>query len=254
MFPPQSTPSKRRVESYRIYKRSYSACSHSPDHPLWVTEKATHCKLVGRDSLHSQRWQVLQSILSPVWNVPQRPRYGGRVAPGWFRCRLKISYLELLQSSCAAEPFVQFWKKTSWGVFMWSYMNFGPVVQKERSFKDISYLELWQTLCSADPNHLCNFGRMYHEEQLWEIILNLDQWFCRKFCLMVFLIWISGSPFVQRCVTICAILVESIKRNNSVKLIWIWVRQWFRSCLLKYFLSGALATLLFSGAESFMQF
>ena len=31
--------------------------------------------------------------------------------------------------------------------------------------------------------------------------------------------------------------------------------QWFgRRCLLKYFLSGALATLLFSGAEPFMQF
>ena len=30
--------------------------------------------------------------------------------------------------------------------------------------------------------------------------------------------------------------------------------QWFRRCLLKDFLSGALATLLFSGAEPFMQF
>ena len=29
---------------------------------------------------------------------------------------------------------------------------------------------------------------------------------------------------------------------------------WFRGCLLKDFLSGALATLLFSGAEPFMQF
>ena len=50
MFPPQSTLSrrlKRHVESYSIYKRPYSACSHSPDHPLQVTEKATHSKLVG---------------------------------------------------------------------------------------------------------------------------------------------------------------------------------------------------------------
>ena len=30
--------------------------------------------------------------------------------------------------------------------------------------------------------------------------------------------------------------------------------QWFMRCLLKDFLSGALATLLFSGAEPFMQF
>ena len=30
--------------------------------------------------------------------------------------------------------------------------------------------------------------------------------------------------------------------------------QWFRRCGLKYFLYGALATLLFGGAEPFMQF
>ena len=50
VFPPQSTLSKRpkrRVESYRIYKRSYSACSQSPGLPLRVTEKATHVKVVG---------------------------------------------------------------------------------------------------------------------------------------------------------------------------------------------------------------
>ena len=27
---------------------------------------------------------------------------------------------------------------------MWSYMKFGPVVQKEIWFKNISFLELWQ--------------------------------------------------------------------------------------------------------------
>ena len=42
-------------------------------------------------------------------------------------------------------------------------------------------------LCSADPNHLCNFGRRYHEEQFCEIILNLDQWFRRNCCLKVFI-------------------------------------------------------------------
>ena len=54
------------------------------------------------------------------------------------------------------------------------------MVQKEISFKDISYLELWQPLCSEDRNHLCYFGRRYHEEQFYEIILNLDQCFRRK--------------------------------------------------------------------------
>ena len=50
VFPPWSTLSqrlKRRVESYIIYKRPYFVCSHIPDHPLRVTEKATHGKLVG---------------------------------------------------------------------------------------------------------------------------------------------------------------------------------------------------------------
>ena len=73
-------------------------------------------------------------------------------------------------------------------------------------FKGISYLGLWQPFCSAEHNHLCNFGRGYQEEQFYDIILNLGQWFRRR-------------------------------------------------CLLNDFLSGAaLATLMFSGAEPFMQF
>ena len=69
-----------------------------------------------------------------------------------------------------------------------------------------------------DWNHLCNIGRMQHEEQPYEIILNSDQWFMRKCRLKVFLIWSAGSPFIQWSITICAILVEGIKRNNSVEL------------------------------------
>ena len=83
--------------------------------------------------------------------------------------------------------------------------------------KDISYLELWWPLCSAEWNHLCNFGRVYYQEQFCEIILNLDQWFRR--CLSKILLnWSSGIPFVQWSGTNCAILVEGIKRNNSMKL------------------------------------
>ena len=85
-------------------------------------------------------------------------------------------------------------------------------------FKDISYLELWQPLCSAEQNHLCNSGSGHHEEQFCEIILNLDHWFRRTSCLKILLIWSSVSPFVQLSGTICAILVEGIMRNNSVKL------------------------------------
>ena len=36
--------------------------------------------------------------------------------------------------------------------------------------------------------------------------------------LKVFLIWSSGRPLVMRSGNICAILVEGIKSNNSVKL------------------------------------
>ena len=67
----------------------------------------------------------------------------------------------------------------------------------EMSLKDMSYLELWQPLCSVEQNHLCNFGRRHHEKQVCKIILNLDQWFRRICCLKIFLIWSSGSPFVQ---------------------------------------------------------
>ena len=56
--------------------------------------------------------------------------------------------------------------------------------------------------------HLCNSGRVNHEEQFCEIILNLDQIFRRKCCLKVFLIWSSGSPFVQQSGTICATSVK----------------------------------------------
>ena len=123
---------------------------------------------------------------------------------------------------CGAKPFMQFWKVASWGTFMWSYMKFGPVVQEEMLFKDISYLEFWQPLCSVDLNHLCNFERS-HEERSCEIILNLDQWFRRKCRLKVFYTWSTGSHFVQRSITICAILREGIMMNNSVNLFWIWL-------------------------------
>ena len=83
-------------------------------------------------------------------------------------------------------------------------------------FKDISYLERWWSLSSANRNHLYNFCRRHHEELFCEIILNLDQWFRRKGRLNIFVIWSSGSPFVQQSGTICEILVEGIMRNNSV--------------------------------------
>ena len=97
------------------------------------------------------------------------------------------------------------------------FFEFRPVVQGEMSFKDISYLELWLLFCSAERNHLCNFGRVYPEEQFCEFILNLDLWFRRR-CCKIFLIWSSGSPRVQWSGTIYAILVEGIMGNIHLKL------------------------------------
>ena len=97
-------------------------------------------------------------------------------------------------------------------------MKFGPLVQGKVSFKDISYLELWRPFCLVGWNHLCKFGKGYYEELFCEIILNLDQLFRRRCLLKIFLIWSSGDPFVQWRGTICAMLAEGIKRNNSVKL------------------------------------
>ena len=97
-------------------------------------------------------------------------------------------------------------------------MKFRPVVQ-EMSFKDISYLELWQPMCSVDWNHLYTIGRRHHEKQSCKNILHLDQWFRRKCRLKVFLIWSSGSLFVQRSVNI---FVELQKRVSSGTILWIY--------------------------------
>ena len=60
----------------------------------------------------------------------------------------------------------------------------------------IPFVQQTQTICR------------YHEEQFCETILNLDHWFRRNCPSKVYLIWISGSPFVQHSVTICANLLE----------------------------------------------
>ena len=68
----------------------------------------------------------------------------------------------------------------------------------------------------------------------------------------IFLVWSSGEVFVQRSGSICAILVEY--HEEQFCEIILNLDQWFRGSRLKYFLSGFLAALLFTGAEPFMQF
>ena len=86
------------------------------------------------------------------------------------------------------------------------------------SFTDISYLELWKPLCSMERNHLCNFGRRHHEEQFCEIILNFEPVVREEMPFKGNSYLELWQPFVQQSVSICAILVEGIMSNNSVKL------------------------------------
>ena len=69
---------------------------------------------------------------------------------------------------------------------------------------EISYLELCQHFCFAERNHLCNLGRWYYEEQLFEIILNYGQWFRSRYRLKDFLfgallalLFGGAEPFMQ---------------------------------------------------------
>ena len=73
-------------------------------------------------------------------------------------------------------------------------------------------------LALGGANHLCNFGRGHHDGQFCEIILNLVKWFRRRHHLKTFLFWSSDRTFVWSSRTICAILVDGIMRNDSVKL------------------------------------
>ena len=76
---------------------------------------------------------------------------------------------------------------------------------------------LSRALSSDEGKHLCNFGIGHQEEHFCEIILYLDQ-LLRRCCLKTFLIYSSYGPKVQHIGTICAILVEGIMSNISVKL------------------------------------
>ena len=72
--------------------------------------------------------------------------------------------------------------------------------------KDISYLELWWPFRWIFEEPFCeiilNFGLVVQQEILFKDISYLELW----------------QPFVLWSGTLCAILVEGILRNNSVKL------------------------------------
>ena len=63
----------------------------------------------------------------------------------------------------------------------------------------------------AEPNHLCNFGRGHHEEQFCEIVL-IQELLVKDVLSRVL------APLCCLSGTICALSVEGIMRNNTVKL------------------------------------
>ena len=94
-----------------------------------------------------------------------------------------ISYLELWWPFCSAEHnhLCNFGKgimrNNSVNLFRIWASGSGDVI------KNISYLELWQPSCSVERNHLCIFERRHHREHSFEVILNLDEWFRRRWRL-----------------------------------------------------------------------
>ena len=63
---------------------------------------------------------------------------------------------------------------------------------------------------------LSKFGKGSPKEHFCEIILKSVHWFRRRSCFKHFSIYNPGGHFVQRSVTVCAILVEGHLRNMHV--------------------------------------
>ena len=82
-------------------------------------------------------WSVEWNHLWNLSRVHQEEQFCGIILNWgqWFRkrCCLKdfLSGALAVLLFGAVEPFMQFWKRASWRIFMWSYMEFGPVVQKK---------------------------------------------------------------------------------------------------------------------------
>ena len=122
-------------------------------------------------------------------------------------------------------------------------------------FKYISYLELWWPFYSAERNNLClcNFGRVYPEEQLYKKYFEFGPVVQEETTFERLLICSSGSHPVQWSRIIYAVFVKSSVRNNSEFILYL--DQWFRRrCRFNQFLSRALAVPLFRGGEQFVQF
>ena len=119
-------------------------------------------------------------------------------------------------------------------------------------FKYISSCNLWWPFYSANQNSLCKFSRTYHPKHFYEIILNMDQWLSR-FCIKIFLIYSSGSPFFGGQNFLC-----NLSRGHYILYFCEIIFEFRpvvngRDIVYRYFLSTALAVSLFGRAEPFVQ-
>ena len=119
------------------------------------------------------------------------------------------------------------------------------------SFKDISYLGLWWTLCSAEWNHLCKISGRHHGEQFRKIIFKFGPVVQEKILFKDLSHLELWQPFRSTEWNHLCNFGRGYYEEQFCETILNLV-QWF-SCRLKH-LSRALAALLFSGAEPFMQF
>ena len=89
---------KRRVESYRIYKRPYSACSQSSRPSPSSYEKGTHCKLVG-PTLSTPRGDKYYNQYRPLCEVCTRDRdkVVGTFQGGWTLNTNAINAIQLVE-------------------------------------------------------------------------------------------------------------------------------------------------------------
>ena len=75
-------------------------------------------------------------------------------------------YCEILLGAplfSGVEPIVQFWYKAL-SCYCEIILTLDQLFMWRCCFKDIPYLEICWPLCSVERNHLCNFGRVHHEE------------------------------------------------------------------------------------------
>ena len=149
-----------------------------------------------------------------------------------------------------AELFMQILYRLLWGTILWNYFEFGPMVQVSRLFSSRApaaplfsgaepFVQFWWKTSQGTILWNCfEFGVVVQDEMSFKDISYLELW--RPLC----------STEQNH---LCNFKGEYPEEHfyESIFNLDLWSRRW---CCLKYFLSGALAVLVFSGADPYMQF